>query len=388
MDFASRVQHLQPEGAYQVLSQAQELEAEGKDIIHLEIGQPFEDTFPHISQAGMQAIQDGHTRYTPPAGLPALRQQIAADAGKRRGIAIKPEQVVVSPGAKPNLFFPALAVVEPGDEVLYPDPGFPSYAAMIGVAGGRAIPIPLREENQFSFDMDAFQHHINDRTKLIILNSPGNPTGAILPRRDLEKIAVAAQDHDCWVLSDEIYSRLCYEEDAPSIVVLPGMDQRTIIVDGFSKSYAMTGWRLGYGIMPPALARRVELLLTHATGSSAHFTQLAGIRAVTGPQEPVDDMREQYRQRRDTMLAGLNRLPGVTCLKPAGAFYVFPNISAFGLSSQEMAHYLLQEAGVAVLPGTAFGKQGEGYLRLCYANSLQRIRQALGRLEEALKSLA
>ena len=387
MDFTARTRHLRPEGAYQVLSQARQLEAGGKDIIHLEIGQPYEDTFPDISKAGIEAIQDGHTRYTPPAGLPDLRQEIAEHAGKRRGITIEREEVVVSPGAKPNLFFPTLALVEPGDEVLYPDPGFPTYAAMIGVAGGKAIPIPLREEQHFSFDMDTFRRHINDRTRLIILNSPGNPTGAILPRRDLEKIADAARTHDCWVLSDEIYSRLCYEEDAPSIASLPGMKQRTIIVDGFSKTYAMTGWRLGYGIMPEPLARRVELLLTHATGSSAHFTQLAGIQALTGSQSPVDKMRNQYRQRRDTLLAGLNRLPGMSCLTPSGAFYVFPNISALGLSSQELADFLLHEAGVAVLPGTAFGKHGEGYLRLCYANSLARIKEALARMETALQRL-
>jgi len=278
--YARRTNHLKPEGAYQVLARAQELEAGGSDIIHLEIGQPDFETFPNVSQAGIRAISEGHTRYNHPAGIAELRQAIAKDAGRRRGMEILPEQVVVSPGAKPNLFFPTLALVEPGDEVIYPNPGFPTYEAMIGVAGGNPIAVPLLEENDFSFDLEAFDGLINDRTKLIILNSPGNPTGGMIPRADVEHIAEAAQQYDCWVLTDEIYTRIVYNDlDVVSIAALPSMQERTVIMDGFSKTYAMTGWRLGFGIMPVSLAERVQLLLTHSVGCTAHFTQYAGVEA-------------------------------------------------------------------------------------------------------------
>jgi aspartate aminotransferase len=288
MSFTQRVIHLKAEGAYEVLARAQELEATGRDIIHLEIGQPDFETFPNVSQAGIRAISAGRTSYTPPAGIGELRQAIAEDAGRRRGMEILPEQVVVSPGAKPNLFFPTLALVEPGDEVIYPNPGFPTYEAMIGVAGGKPIAVPLLEENDFSFDLEAFDRLISDRTKLIILNSPGNPTGGMMPRADVEHIAEAAQRYDCWVLSDEIYMRIVYDDfDVVSNAALPGMRDRTIIMDGFSKTYAMTGWRLGFGIMPAALADRVQLLLTHSVGCTAHFTQYAGVEALTGPQDRV-----------------------------------------------------------------------------------------------------
>lgn len=382
---AERTAHLEPEGAYQVLARAQALEGEGREIIHLEIGQPDFETFAHVSLAGIRAITEGRTRYNPPAGVPSLRQVIAEDAGRRRGMVIRPEQVVVSPGAKPNLFFPTLALVNPGDEVIYPNPGFPTYAAMIGVAGGVPAPVPLREENDFSFDLDAFHRLINERTRLIILNSPGNPTGGVMPQADLEQIAAAAQEYDCWVLSDEIYARIVYDgETAVSIAALPGMAERTVIVDGFSKTYAMTGWRLGYGIMPPALAERVQLLLTHSIGCTAHFTQYAGIEALTGPQSPVEKVIAAYQKRRDVIVAGLNALPGVSCREPQGAFYVFPNVKAHGKTSAELAHLFLEEAGVALLPGTAFGENGEGYLRLSYANSVRNIERALERMHEVL----
>jgi len=386
--YAQRISSLKPEGAYQVLSKAQALESAGQNILHFEIGQPDFETFPHISAAGVDAINQGLTRYTPPAGIPALRQIIAEDAGRRRGVVISPDQVVVSPGAKPNLFFPTLALIEPGDEVIYPNPGFPTYEAMIRVAGGTPVPVPLEEDKDFSFDLNAFDKLISVRTKMIIINSPSNPTGGVIPTDDLAHIAAAACQHDAWVLSDEIYTRIVYDNLAvPSIYTFPGMEERTIIMDGFSKTYAMTGWRLGYGIMPPALAEKVGLLLTHSVGSTAQFTQVAGIEALTGPQNYVDEVVAEYQRRRDTIVNGLNALPGVTCQRPQGAFYVFPNVKALGRSSAELANWLLDQAGVALLPGSAFGAWGEGYLRLAYANSLDNILQALEQIEAALKRL-
>jgi len=387
MDFSDRVQKLVPEGAYFMLARAQELEKTGRQIIHLEIGQPDVPTFKNISQAGIHAIQEGHTRYTPSAGIVALRQAIADEGGKRRGVHFDANQVVVGPGAKTALFFPALALVRPGDEVIYPDPGFPTYAAMIEVAGGKPVPVPLREEQDFSFDLGIFDNLVNERTRLIVLNSPSNPTGGVMPIMALEHIAKAARKYDVWVLSDEIYARLVYESPAPSIVSLPGMAERTIICDGFSKTYAMTGWRLGYGIMPRLLAERVELLLTHSVGCTASFTQIAGIEALQGPQEQVEYVVSEYRRRRDVLVNGLNRIPGIQCRLPLGAFYAFPNIQALGYNSNRLAEYILNEAGVAVLPGTSFGQYGEGYLRLCFANSLENIQIALECMGEALGKL-
>lgn len=387
MEFAERVTKLVPEGAYYMLARAQALEAAGCEIIHLEIGQPDFPTFENIAQAGIRAIQEGHTRYTPSGGMPALRQAIAEDAGRRRGISINPDQVVVGPGAKPALFFPTLALVRPGDEVLYPNPGFPTYTAMIEVAGGVPVPVPLCEEQDFSFDLDAFDALVNERTRIIILNSPSNPTGGVMPRAALEHIADVALQRKIWVLSDEIYSRLVYEAPALSIATLPGMAERTVICDGFSKTYAMTGWRLGYGIMPLPLAERVELLLTHSVGCTASFTQVAGLKAILGPQEQAEAVVAEYRRRRDALVNGLNAIPGVHCRLPQGAFYAFPNLSAFKRSSSWLAEYLLEEAGVALLPGTSFGSGGEGYLRLCFANSMETIQRALDHLSLALAKL-
>ncbi|MCK4314484.1 MAG: pyridoxal phosphate-dependent aminotransferase [Anaerolineae bacterium] len=376
------------EGAYAVLAQAQALEAQGRDIIHLEIGQPDFQTFPNVSMAGIRAIANGQTRYNPPAGVLALRAAIVKDAGGRRGIAVKQEQVVIGPGAKPLLYFPIMALVEPGDEVIYPNPGFPSYSAIIQLAGGVPVPVPLLEENGFSFDLAAFDARVGPKTRLIILNSPSNPTGGIIPSGDLAHILQAAEHYNCWVLSDEIYMRLVYgDEPAVSIAALPGARQRTIIVDGFSKTYAMTGWRLGFGIMPEPLAEKVGLLLTHSVGCTATFTQIAGIEALTGPQEQVEAVRSEYRRRRDLIVAGLNAIPGVTCQTPQGAFYVFPNVKSLDLSSDRLAEILLNQAGVAVLPGTAFGEYGEGYLRLCYSNSTEQIQRALDRMAETLARL-
>jgi aspartate aminotransferase len=383
--FASRLDNLKAEGAYAVMTKAQALESDGRHIVHLEIGQPDFDTFPHISQAGIDAIQAGKTRYNPPAGVSDLRQLIAETAGMQRQVQIDPDQVVIGPGAKPGLFFPTLALVEAGDEVLYPDPGFPTYPAMIEVAGGIPVPVPLVEGNNFSFDLQAFDSLVSERTKLIILNSPSNPTGGVMPPEDLEHIAREAADRGIWIISDEIYSRMDFEGyGVPSIATQPGALERTIIVDGFSKTYAMTGWRLGYGIMPEALAKRVELLLTHSIGCTATFTQYAGIQALSSDQAMVSEMVADYKQRRNRLVTGLNTITGVSCQFPQGAIYAFPNVKAFGIPVRQLADRLLVEAGVAVLPGTDFGNNGEGYLRVCFATSNAEIDTAVERISNFL----
>jgi aspartate/methionine/tyrosine aminotransferase len=385
MPYASRLANLKSEGAYAVMARAQALEAQGHQIIHLEIGQPDFDTFPHIVEEGVRALRAGFTRYNPPLGIPELRQVIASHAGDQRGMDINPDQVVIGPGAKPGLFFPTLALIEPGDEVIYPDPGFPTYPAMIEVAGGIPVPVPLREENEFSFDLSAFDDLLNDRTRMIILNSPANPTGGIIPQRDLEHIAQAALERQIWIISDEIYARLVYDgQKVPSIASLPGMAERTVIVDGFSKTYAMTGWRLGFAIMPVSLAQQVDLLLTHSIGCTATFTQIAGLHALNANQELADRMVAEYQQKRDRIVDGLNTIAGVHCRVPQGAFYVFPNVKSFNIPADQIASRLLEEAGVAVLPGTAFGGNGEGYLRLCYATSNENIERALENMSAVL----
>jgi len=386
--FTDRVTHLQPEGAYAVLARAQALEAQGRKIIHLEIGQPDFPTPKNVSEAGINAIRAGKTKYTPPAGIPKFREIIAGYAGNLRGLKINPEQVIVGTGSKPGLFFPTLALVSPGDEVIYPDPGFPTYEAMIRVAGGIPVPIPLREENQFSFDLDIFDAEISDRTRLVILNSPGNPTGGVIPVDDLKHIASRAIEHDTWVISDEIYTQLVYDNiEAHSIAELDGMLARTVIVDGFSKTYSMTGWRLGYMIAPVGLAERLELLITHATGCTAAFTQYAGLEALTGPQDFVSGMVTEYQQRRDRMLELVNAIPGLRAQRPQGAFYLFPNIKSFGLNAKQIATRLIEEAGVAVLAGTDFGAGGEGYIRLVYATSMEDIEEGVQRMAGWFRSL-
>jgi aspartate aminotransferase len=387
MAFAHRIEHLRAEGAYAVLAQAQALEAQGREIIHLEIGQPDFETYPHVALAGIRAIAGGRTRYNPPSGVPDLRRAIATDAGRRRGVEFAPEQVVVAPGTKPLILLPMMALLEPGDEVIYPDPGFPSYVAAIGLVGAVPVPVSLVEASGYDLDLDAFGAALSPRTKLILLNSPSNPTGGIHSPETLAHVAAAARERDLWVLSDEIYTRLVYDAEAPSIVTLPGMAGRTIIADGFSKTYAMTGWRLGFGIMPLALAAKMDLLLTHSVGCTATFTQYAGLEAILGPQDQVDAVVETFRRRRDRIVAGLNAIPGVRCPMPKGAFYAFPNVQAFRRPSAALAQYLLQEAGVAVLPGTAFGCNGEGYLRLSYASSMENIDRALERMGEVLGRL-
>jgi aspartate/methionine/tyrosine aminotransferase len=395
MSFAQRIAHLKPEGAYAVLARAQALEAQGQDIIHLEIGQPDFDTYEHIAQAGAHAIAQGKTRYNPPAGIPELRQALAQDAGRRRRLDLTPDQVVIAPGTKPLILLPMLALLEPGDQVIYPDPGFPSYAAAIGLVGAVPVPVPLLEEKGYDLDLTAFDRALSARTRMVLLNSPSNPTGGINSPETLAHIATVARARQLWVLSDEIYAQLVYQDssastsdrDLHSIASLPGMAGRTIIADGFSKTYAMTGWRLGFGIMPPPLADKLNLLLTHSVGCTATFTQYAGLEAVLGPQDQVQEVVAQFRRRRDRIVAGLNAIPGVRCPMPQGAFYAFPNVQAFGRTSAELADYLLEEAGVAVLPGTAFGRNGEGYLRLSYANSMDNIERALERMAAAFSKL-
>lgn len=388
MTFAGRQAHLRPEGAYEVMARSQELEAKGHSIVHLEAGEPDFNAPPNAALAGIRAIANEQTRYVPPAGLTKLRELIARLAGECRGITIDPKQVLVCPGAKPAMFFPTLALVEPGDEVIYPDPGFPTYEAMLRVAGGVPRPVPLLESKSFSFDLDAFDRLVNDRTRMIILNSPSNPTGGVIPLKDLQHIVDAARNHDCWVMSDEIYNRIVFDgQTAHSIATLPGMAERTIIVDGFSKTYAMQGWRLGYGIMPEPLAERVRLFFTHGFGCTAQASQMAAIEALMGPQDHVSMMVEEYQKRREIIVNGLNKLPGVRCLKPHGAFYAFPNIQRTGKTSQEIANLFL-DYGVALLPGNAFGMYGEGYLRLSYANSIPNIQLALERMSKALESIS
>lgn len=386
-DFAERVRPLKAEGAYAVLARAKALEAQGRSIIHLEIGQPDFPTPEHIAEAGIQAIRAGRTRYTPPAGTADLRAAIAEVAGKWRGMTFSPEEVIVGPGAKPAIYFAALALVEPGEEVIIPDPGFPSYSAIVRLAGGVPVPVRLDPDELYNFDMQDFRQKISHRTKLVIMNSPSNPTGGVTPLHVLEQIAAEVQRVGAWVISDEIYCQLVYEGDAPSIAALPGMRERTIIVDGFSKTYSMTGWRLGFGIMPPALAERVGLLATHTIGCTADFTQAAGVAALRGDFSTVEAMRESFRQRRDLTVAALNTLPGVRCAMPKGAFYVFPDVRSYGRSSRELADYLLEEAGVALLAGSDFGPGGEGFLRISYATAWEQIRKGIERMRQALARL-
>lgn len=387
MRLAERMSRLGTETAFEVLARAKALEAHGREIIHLEIGEPDFDTPAHIKAAAVRALEEGWTHYTPAAGIPALREAIADYIRRTRGIPVGPEHVVVVPGGKPIMFFAILALVEEGDEVIYPNPGFPIYESMIRFVGARPVPLRLRMENEFRVDVEELARLITPRTRMLILNSPANPTGGVLTREDLEAIAELCLKHDLVVLSDEIYSRILYEGEHISIASFPGMLERTIILDGFSKTYAMTGWRLGYGVMPEPLAEAVTRLMINSNSCTAAFTQIAGIAALTGPQDDVDRMVAAFRERREVMVEGLNRIPGFRCLKPKGAFYAFPNIEGTGMSSRELAHYLLEEAGVAVLSGTAFGEYGEGFLRLSFANSIENIQKALERIEKALQRL-
>jgi aspartate aminotransferase len=386
MLLAQRLGRLGTETAFEVLARAKALEAQGRHIIHLEIGEPDFDTPSHIVEAAVQALRQGHTHYTPAAGIPALRQAIAAHISRSRGIEVQPEQVVVTPGAKPIMFFTILALLNAGDEAIYPNPGFPIYESMINFVGAVPVALPLREEKNFRFDPNEFRSLVTDRTRLIILNSPQNPTGGILTRPDLEAVAEVARERNIWVLSDEVYEQIFYEGEHVSIASLPDMQARTILLDGFSKTYAMTGWRLGYGVMPAELAGQITKLMVNSNSCTAAFSQQAGIAALEGPQDGVRDMVAAFRARREVIVDGLNRIPGFRCANPAGAFYVFPNVEGTGMASKELAGYLLNEAGVALLDGDCFGRYGQGYLRLSYANSVENIREALQRIEQALKA--
>jgi aspartate aminotransferase len=387
MQLAQRMDQIGTEGAFEVLARARALEAQGRDVIHLEIGEPDFATPAHIVEAGAQALRAGHTHYTPPIGVPALRQAIARHVSHSRGVEVSPEQVVVTPGAKPIMFFAMLTLLEAGDEAIYPDPGFPIYRSMIRFVGATPVPLPLHEEQNFRFDADEFRSLVSDRTRLVILNSPHNPTGGALTRQDLEAVAEVAQERDILVLSDEIYDRILYEGEHLSILSLPGMESHTILLGGFSKTYAMTGWRMGYGVMPRELTGQFAKLIINSNSCTAGFTQQAGIAALEGPQDAVHAMVAAFQKRRQVIVEGLNRIPGFRCLRPAGAFYVFPNVKGTGMSSKAVADCLLQEAGVAVLDGGDFGRQGEGYLRLSYANSVENIQRALERIEQAISSL-
>ena len=387
MDVATRMSRLGTESAFEVLARAKALERAGRDIIHLEIGEPDFDTPVHIREAAKRALDEGATHYGPAAGLPELREAIAKHVGLTRGVPVSPEEVVVTPGAKPIMFFTILALVNAGDEVIHPNPGFPIYESVVNFVGGVPVPVPLREESGFGFDMDEFERRLSPRTRLIVVNSPQNPTGGVLDRRQLERIAGAAVERGITILTDEIYREFLYEGEFVSMLGFPGVRERAVLLDGFSKTYAMTGWRLGYGVMPAPLAEHVTRLMVNSASCTASFVQLAGIAALEGDQTPVTQMVDAFRRRRDLVVDGLNTLPGVSCIRPRGAFYAFPNVTRLGRPSSEIAERLLTEAGVALLPGTAFGAHGEGYLRLSYANSEANLRAALERMRSVLAKL-
>jgi len=378
---ASRMSRLGTETAFEVLSKAKALERQGKSIIHLEIGEPDFDTPANIVEEAVYALRKGWTHYGPSAGLPELREAIAEYVSRTRGVKVSTDEVVVVPGGKPIMFFSMLALIDEGDEVIYPNPGFPIYESMINYVGGKAVPIQLHEERDFAMDVDELAPLITDRTRLIILNSPQNPTGGVLPREDIEQVAKAIGDRNIMVLSDEIYSRLQFEGKRFSIMSIPGMQQRTILLDGFSKTYAMTGWRIGYGVMRADLATQITRLMTNSNSCTASFTQVAGIEALRGDQTPVEQMRCEFQWRSEVFVAGLNRIKGFSCRMPKGAFYVFPNITKTGWKSKALADALLEQTGVAALSGTSFGEFGEGYVRFSVANSMKNLEEALRRIE-------
>ena len=379
---ARRMSRLGTETAFEVLNKARALERQGKDIVHLEIGEPDFDTPSNVVEAAVDALHKGWTHYGPSAGLPELRQAIAEYVSRTRGVPVASDEVVVVPGGKPIIFFSILSLVDEGDEVIYPNPGFPIYESMIHYVGGRAVPIQLREERDFGLDVNELAALINDRTRLIILNSPQNPTGGVLSKSAIHDNADAIGDRNIMIMSDEIYSRLIFEGEHFSIMSIPGFKDRTILLDGFSKTYAMTGWRMGYGVMRSDLATQVTRLMTNSNSCTASFTQVAGIEALRGEQSSVDRMRDEFKRRRDVFVAGLNKIKGFSCRMPKGAFYTFPNITETGWPSKKLADAILQEAGVACLSGTAFGDYGEGYLRFSVANSLENLNKALDRIQQ------
>lgn len=376
------------ETAFEVLAKAKALEKQGRDIVHLEIGEPDFDTPKNIKEAAVKALYDGYTHYVPAAGIPELRETIAEYTSKTRNIEVDPEEVVVTPGAKPIMFFSILALVDSGDEVLNLNPGFPIYESVIHFVGAKQVPIPLKEENDFRFDPESVKENVTSKTKMIVLNSPENPTGGVLTREDLKTVADCIADRDdVFVISDEIYEKILYEGKHESIASIPGMKEKTILLNGFSKTYAMTGWRLGYGVMRKDIAEKIAQLMVNSNSCTCAFTQMAGIEALKGPQDEPARMVDEFKKRREVIVSGLNNIEGITCKKPRGAFYVFPNITGTGMNCRKFSDYLLNNAGVAVLPGTSFGKYGEGYLRLSFANSIENIKKALDRISEAVKNL-
>jgi aspartate/methionine/tyrosine aminotransferase len=382
MKLAERMDRIAVEGAFDVLVRARALEAKGRSIVHLEIGEPDFPTPAHIVEAAKRALDEGWTHYGPTQGFPELREAVAEDVSRRRGIRVGAEHVCIVPGGKPMIFFPMLALLEPGDEAIYPNPGFPIYESMIRTVGATPVPIPLVESRGFSFDLDLLRDKLSSRTKMLVLNSPQNPTGGVIPEEDMRAIADMVRERDLIVLSDEIYSRIYYEDAPVSIACYPGMLEKTIILDGFSKTYAMTGWRMGYGVMPTWLVDAVNKLMVNSCSCVASFTQRAGIAALRGPQEPVDAMIAEFRRRRDAFCQGLNRIPGFRCTVPGGAFYAYANVQETGMPSKEMADFLLEEAGVACLNGGSFGESGAGYIRFSYANSLANLMEAVARIEK------
>ena len=387
MKLAERMERLGTETAFEILARARQLEAEGRSVVHLEIGEPDFDTPANIVKAGADALQAGWTHYGPSPGLPELRETIAAEIRKTRGIPCEADNIVVVPGGKPIMFFLMLALLEEGTEAVYPNPGFPIYESMINYCGAKAVAAPLREENAFNLDIAELETLLNDRTRLLILNSPGNPCGNVLSKDEIAKIAEILRGYpDCWIMSDEIYSRILYGEEHHSIGVHEDLRERLVILDGFSKTFAMTGWRLGYGVMSPEMATHIARLQTNSTSCTAAFTQMAGVEALTGPQDAVEAMVQEFKRRRDVIVEGLNAIPGISCTTPKGAFYVFPNFKELGPKSKQLEQIFLEECGVACLTGTSFGEHGEGYIRFSYANSVENIEEALKRIAERVRT--
>lgn len=384
---ATSMSRLGTETAFEVLVKAKALEAQGKHVIHLEIGEPDFDTPKNIRDSAKKALDEGWTHYGPAPGLPDLRDAVAKYIGRTRAIDVHPDEVVVTPGGKPIIFFPILALINPGDEVIYPNPGFPIYESMINFVGGKAVPLKISEDKDFVLDLNELKEKISKKTKLIIINSPANPTGGVFSKKDVEEIAEIVRPYNCYIMSDEIYSRIMYGHEHYSISSVPGMKERTIILDGFSKTYAMTGWRAGYGVMNKDLAGMVAKLQTNSNSCTNSFVQRACVEALTGSQTAVDEMVAEFQKRRDFIVDGLNKIKGFSCKKPLGAFYVFPNITKTGMDSKKLADYLLNEAGVAALSGTAFGAFGQGYMRFSYANSIENIGMALDRISKALENV-
>jgi len=388
MRLADRMERLGTETAFEAAARARDLEATGRDVIHLEIGEPDFDTPANIRAAAKRALDDGWTHYGPALGLPVLREAIALDASRRKRFPVSAEQVVVTPGAKPIMFYAIMALIDEGDEVIYPDPGFPIYESMARFVGATTVPLPLRQKHEFRLDLDELGRLVSPRTRMIIFNSPANPTGGVIPREELEQIAAIAIEHDLVVLADEIYGRIVYEGEHVSIASLPGMAERTIVLDGFSKTYAMTGWRLGYAILPERLVTPFSKLIINSVSCTSAFSQVAAAEALLGPQDDVEAMVREFRARRELVVDGLNAIPGFDCLRPQGAFYVFPDVSGTGLTGAELADKLLYEAGVSVLAGTAFGQVGRDHVRISYANSQAKIRDALDRIRSVVTPLA